>query len=147
MRVILQRVAHASVTVDGKITGAIEHGLLLLVGVTHGDMREQADRLARKIPSLRVFRSTNNSSHFDQSVLDVGGSILVVSQFTLYGDARKGRRPDFTQAAKPDVAAPLIDYFCAQLRGHGLRVETGVFGADMQVELANDGPVTLVLEA
>jgi D-tyrosyl-tRNA(Tyr) deacylase len=147
MRLILQRVARASVTVDGKITGAIEHGLLLLVGVTHSDTREQADWLARKIPSLRVFRSVNDASHFDRSVLDVGGSILIVSQFTLYGDTRKGRRPDFTQAAKPEIAAPLIDYFCDQLRQQGLHVETGVFGADMRVELANDGPVTLVLEA
>jgi D-tyrosyl-tRNA(Tyr) deacylase len=147
MRAILQRVTRASVTVDGKITGAIEHGLLALVGITHTDTHEQADRLARKITSLRIFRSADGPSHFDRSLLEVGGAILVVSQFTLYGDTRKGRRPDFTQAAKPDLAAPLIDYLCDQLRGQGVRVETGIFGADMVVELANDGPVTLVLEA
>jgi len=145
MQVILQRVTRASVAVDGKVVGAIGHGALLLVGVTHADTRDQAEWLARKIATLRAFRSADRSSHFDRSLLDTGGAALVVSQFTLYGDARKGRRPDFTQAAKPDVAAPLIDDFCAALRAQGVRVETGVFGADMQVELVNDGPVTLVL--
>ena len=146
MKIIAQRVTRASVTVEGRVTGAIEHGLLLLVGVTHTDTRANADWLARKIASLRVFRALDGPSHFDQSVIEVGGAILVVSQFTLYGDSRKGRRPDFTQAAKPDLAAPLIDYFCDQLRAQGIRVETGVFGADMLVDLENDGPVTLVLE-
>ncbi|MCL4506085.1 MAG: D-aminoacyl-tRNA deacylase [Chloroflexi bacterium] len=147
MRVILQRVTGASVIVDKRVTGEIEHGLLLLVGVTHTDTRAQADWLARKIATLRVFRAADGPSHFDRSVLDVGGAVLVVSQFTLYGDARKGRRPDFSQAARPELAAPLIEYFCGQLRAQGLRVETGVFGADMRVESANDGPVTLVLES
>lgn len=146
MRIILQRVTHASVIVDGRVSGEIEHGLLLLVGVTHTDTPAQADWLARKIAALRVFRAADGPSHFDRSVLDVGGAALVVSQFTLYGYARKGRRPDFTQAARPETAAPLIEYFCGQLRAQGLRVETGVFGADMRVELANDGPVTLALE-
>jgi D-tyrosyl-tRNA(Tyr) deacylase len=147
VKAVLQRVARASVTVDGKVTGAIEHGLLLLVGVTHTDTRADCEWLARKIASLRVFRALDGSSHFDRSVSEVGGAVLVVSQFTLYGDSRKGRRPDFTKAARPDHAAPLIDDFCGQLRALGIRVETGVFGADMLVELANDGPVTLVLES
>ena len=146
MKIIAQRVTRASVTVEGRVTGAIDHGLLLLVGVTHTDTRANADWLARKIASLRVFRALDGPSHFDRSVIEIGGTILVVSQFTLYGDSRKGRRPDFTQAAKPDLAAPLIDYFCDQLRAQGIRVETGVFGADMLVDLENDGPVTLVLE-
>ncbi len=146
MKIIAQRVTRASVTVEGRVTGAIDHGLLLLVGVTHTDTRANADWLARKIASLRVFRALDGPSHFDRSVIEIGGAILVVSQFTLYGDSRKGRRPDFTQAAKPDLAAPLIDYFCDQLRAQGIRVETGVFGADMLVDLENDGPVTLVLE-
>ena len=146
MKIIAQRVTRASVTVEGRVAGAINHGLLLLVGVTHTDTRANADWLARKIASLRVFRALDGPSHFDRSVIEIGGAILVVSQFTLYGDSRKGRRPDFTQAAKPDLAAPLIDYFCDQLRAQGIRVETGVFGADMLVDLENDGPVTLVLE-
>jgi D-tyrosyl-tRNA(Tyr) deacylase len=146
MRILLQRVARASVTVDGRVTGAIGPGLLLLVGATHTDTPQQAEWLARKVASLRVFRAADGPSHFDRCLADVGGAALVVPQFTLYGDARKGRRPDFTQAAKPGVAAPLIDAFCALLRAQGVRVETGVFGADMQVELVNDGPVTLALE-
>ncbi len=146
MKIIVQRVTRAAVTVDGTITGAIDHGMLLLVGVTHTDTRANADWLARKIASLRLFRALDGPSHFDRSITEVGGAILVVSQFTLYGDSRKGRRPDFTQAARPDIAAPLIDYFCDQLCEQGIRVETGIFGADMLVELANDGPVTLIVE-
>ena len=147
MRVILQRVTRASVIVDDKVVGAIGHGLLLLAGVTRTDSYAQAEWLASKIATLRVFRSADGPSHFDRSVLDVGGAVLVISQFTVYGDARKGRRPDFSQAARPDLAAPLIEYFCNKLRAEGLHVETGIFGADMQVELVNDGPVTLVLES
>jgi D-aminoacyl-tRNA deacylase len=146
MKVILQRVTGASVTVAGKVVGRIEQGALLLVGVTHTDAFAQAEWMARKIASLRVFRAAEGPSHFDRSLLDVGGAVLVVSQFTLYGDARKGRRPDFSRAAKPTLAAPLIDYFCNKLRAEGLRVETGIFGADMRVELANDGPVTIIME-
>lgn len=145
MKVILQRVARAQVLVDGAVVGKIERGLMLLVGVTHTDTREQADWLAKKIATLRVFEAADGSSGFDRSVIDIGGAALVVSQFTLYGEARKGRRPDFIAAAKPDVAAPLIDYFCDQLRAQGVPVQTGVFGAMMQVELVNDGPVTLEL--
>lgn len=158
MKAILQRVTRASVTVEGKVTGEIGQGLLILAGVTHTDTQKEAEWLARKIATLRVFRAADGSSerpserlserpsHFDRSVLDVGGAALVVSQFTLYGDARKGRRPDFTQAARPEVAAPLIDYFCDQLRALGVPVQTGIFGADMLVELANDGPVTVILD-
>ena len=146
MKAIVQRVTHASVTVEGKVVGAIEQGLLILVGVTHSDTQKEAEWLARKIATLRVFRSENGTSHFDRSILDIGGAALVVSQFTLYGDARKGRRPDFTLAARPEVASPLIDYFCAQLRAQGVPVQMGIFGADMLVELANDGPVTIELE-
>ena len=102
--------------------------------------------MARKIASLRVFRPANGRTHFDRSLLDIGGAALVVSQFTLYGDSRKGRRPDFTQAARPEVASPLIDAFCDQLRAQGVPVQTGHFGADMLVELSNDGPVTIELE-
>lgn len=147
MRVVLQRVKRASVTVEGQVVGAIGCGLLLLVGITHDDAREAVEWMAKKIVSLRVFPATDGSSHFDRSLLDVGGATLVVSQFTLYGDARKGRRPDFVHAARPELAAPLIAHFCDALRAQGVVVEQGVFGADMQVELVNDGPVTLVLEA
>jgi len=146
MRILLQRVTRASVTVDGRVTGAIGPGLLLLVGATHADTEKQAEWLARKVASLRVFRAADGPSHFDRSLQETGGAALVVPQFTLYGDAHKGRRPDFIQAARPAAAAPLIDAFCAFLRAQGVRVETGVFGADMQVELVNDGPVTLALE-
>jgi D-tyrosyl-tRNA(Tyr) deacylase len=146
MRIIVQRVTRAHVTVDGHVTGAIGAGLLLLAGVTHTDTREQAEWMASKIATLRIFRAASSTLHFDRSVLDIGGAVLVVSQFTVYGDARKGRRPNFSQAAKPELAAPLIEYFCNKLRAEGLHVESGVFGADMQVELCNDGPVTLVLD-
>lgn len=146
MRIVLQRVKHASVSVDGKIVGAIERGVLLLVGVAHDDTRDAADWMAKKIAALRIFAALDGSSSFDRSLLDVGGAALVVSQFTLFGDARKGRRPDFTRAARPETAAPLIEYFCDALRTHGVPVEQGVFGADMLVELANDGPVTLILD-
>jgi D-tyrosyl-tRNA(Tyr) deacylase len=146
MRILLQRVTRASVTVDRHVTGAIGPGLLLLVGATHADTEKQAEWLARKVASLRVFRAADGPSHFDRSLAEIGGAALVVPQFTLYGDARTGRRPDFTRAARPEAAAPLIDAFCAFLRAQGVRVETGVFGADMQVELVNDGPVTLALE-
>ena len=148
MRVVLQRVTHASVTVrEPAYAASIGRGVVLLVGVTHTDTQAQADWLARKIAGLRIFPAANGASGFDQSLAEVGGAVLCISQFTLYGETRKGRRPDFIQAAKPDVAAPLIDYFAAQLRAEGVPVEMGVFGADMQVALENDGPVTLVLDA
>jgi D-tyrosyl-tRNA(Tyr) deacylase len=144
---VLQRVTCASVSVDGQVVGVIGQGLLLLVGIAQGDTPTQADWMARKIAGLRVFPAPDGSSHFDRSLLEIGGAALVVSQFTVYGDARKGRRPDFTDAARPEQAAPLIDYFCRALAAQGVTVAQGVFGADMQVSLVNDGPVTLILDA
>ncbi len=144
MRALLQRVKKARVTVEGETIGAIELGFLILLGVTHEDGEEQARWLADKVAGLRVFE--DEAAKMNLSLLDVGGSVLVVSQFTLYGDARKGRRPSFTAAARPEQAEPLVTYFAQRLREHGLAVESGVFGAMMQVELVNDGPVTLLLE-
>ena len=141
MRAVLQRVTRASVLVDGEVVGAIDKpGILALVGVTHDDGAAQVETIARKIADLRIL-------HDEQSVADVGAPVLVVSQFTLYGDARKGRRPTWNQAAPGPVAEPLVDAVVAALRERGLTVETGRFGADMQVELVNDGPVTILLEA
>jgi D-aminoacyl-tRNA deacylase len=141
VRAVLQRVTRASVVVDGEVVGAIDkRGILALVGVTHDDGPAQVETIARKIADLRIL-------HDEQSVADVGAPVLVVSQFTLYGDARKGRRPTWNQAAPGPVAEPLVDAVVAALRERGLTVETGRFGADMQVELVNDGPVTILLEA
>ncbi|AFS71043.1 MULTISPECIES: D-aminoacyl-tRNA deacylase [Exiguobacterium] len=144
MRVVLQRVKEASVTVDGSITGQIDQGFLLLVGVTHEDTLEQVNWLADKIAGLRVFE--DEEERMNRSLQDVDGSILSVSQFTLYGDVKKGRRPAFTEAAKPDHANELYEAFNDRLRKQGLTVETGQFGAMMDVALVNDGPVTLILE-
>jgi D-tyrosyl-tRNA(Tyr) deacylase len=144
MKALLQRVSSARVTVDGRITGQIEHGYVILLGVTHSDTQAEADWLANKIAGLRLFEDAEGKMNL--SLFDVEGSVLVVSQFTLYGDARKGRRPSFTDAARPEQAEPLVDYFCDKLRQRGLTVATGVFGAMMQVEIHNDGPVTLMLE-
>ncbi len=145
MRVVLQRVQQGAVRVDGTTTGAIEQGFVILVGVGHTDGEEQARWLARKIAGLRVFE--DDSGKFNRSLLDISGGCLVVSQFTLFADARKGRRPSFTDAAAPEVAAPLIERFAAMLREEGVsRVEMGVFGARMQVEIHNDGPVTIWLD-
>ncbi len=146
MKVILQRVTQASVSVGEEIVGQIDQGVVLLVGITHTDTMAQADWLAQKIAGLRIFPALDGPSGFDRSLQEVHGAALVISQFTLYGEARKGRRPDFVLAARPEVAAPLIEHFVAQLRAQGLTVQTGMFGADMQVSLVNDGPVTLVLE-
>jgi D-tyrosyl-tRNA(Tyr) deacylase len=141
MRAVLQRVTRASVTVDGEVVGAIDRpGVLALVGVTHSDGPEQVATIARKIADLRILRD-------ERSVLDEGAPVLVVSQFTLYGDARKGRRPTWQAAAPGTVAEPLVADVVAALRSRGLDVATGRFGADMTVELVNDGPVTLLLEA
>ena len=140
MRAVLQRVARASVTVDGRVVGRLDaEGLLVLVGVTHDDGPEEVERLARKVAELRLLRD-------ERSVVDAGAGVLVVSQFTLYGDARKGRRPSWSAAAPGPVAEPLVEAVCAALRTRGIRVAAGVFGADMAVELVNDGPVTLVLD-
>jgi D-tyrosyl-tRNA(Tyr) deacylase len=145
MRVLLQRVTQASVTVDGRITGAIDHGLVLLIGVGQADEPRHADRLADKVVNLRIFN--DDDGKFNRSLLDVGGGALVVSQFTLFADSRKGRRPGFTDAAPPDVAKPLCEYFADKLRQLGVgRIGCGVFGAHMDVEIHNDGPVTIWLD-
>jgi D-aminoacyl-tRNA deacylase len=140
-------VSRASVAVDGVVRAEIEAGLVVLLGVAEGDTAADAERLAGQVARLRIFEDENG--RFDRSLLDVGGAALVVSQFTLLADSRrqKGTRPDFSHAARPDVAEPLYERFCAALRELGVRVETGVFGARMQVELVNDGPVTIILDA
>ena len=145
MRAVVQRVTRASVTVDGEVVGACVRGLLVLVGVRHQDTSETANRLAGKVARLRIFE--NDDGRFDRSLLDVAGEVLVVSQFTLLADTGKGNRPSFTDAAAPEVAEPLVDVVVDGLRTLGLTVATGRFGARMAVELVNDGPVTVVLEA
>lgn len=144
MRVVLQRVSRASVTIGGRVAGAIDRGLCLLVGYTHRDTPAEVEWMADKVAGLRVF--PDPAGKMNLSLDEVGGAVLVVSQFTLYGDAAKGRRPSFVEAARPELAIPLYHAFVAALRDRGLRVETGEFGAMMQVELVNDGPVTLVLD-
>jgi len=141
----VQRVTRASVRVDGELKGEIAAGLLVLVGATHGDDSDAAQWLARKVSELRIFGDAEGRMNLD--VREAGGSVLVIPQFTLYGDARRGRRPDFTSAARPEIAAPLIESFCHAIESLGLRVERGVFGAHMVVELVNDGPVTLMIES
>ena len=143
MRVVCQRVREARVRVDGRIVGEIGPGLCVLLGVAAGDGVDEAVQLAAKIAHLRVF--PDERDRFDRSLLDVGGGALVVSQFTLLADTRKGNRPSFTGAAPPGQAEPLYERFCDELRALGLRVATGTFGARMEVELVNDGPVTIVL--
>lgn len=146
MRVLLQRVSAGSVTVDGVVTGAIEQGCVALVGVTHGDTQEEARRLARKSANLRVF--SDDAGKMNLSLLDINGGALVVSQFTLYADARKGRRPSYIDAAPPQLAEPLVAHFAQCLHAAGVaRVEHGVFGALMRVEIHNDGPVTIMLDS
>ena len=146
MRVILQRVRRGSVTVDAQVMGSIETGFVALVGVTHDDTQAEAELLAKKTANLRVFEDSDGKMNL--SALDVGGCVLVISQFTLYADARKGRRPSFTDAARPEIAAPLVEHFAECLRREGItRVEQGVFGAMMLVEIHNDGPVTIILDS
>jgi len=144
MRALIQRVTEARVRVDGEVIGEIESGVLALIGVTHDDTPAQATKLADKIANLRIF--TDADDKMNLSVLDVGGSVLAVSQFTLYGDTRKGRRPAYVNAARPEVAEPLCDAVVEALRALAVPVETGRFRADMSVELINDGPVTLSIE-
>jgi D-tyrosyl-tRNA(Tyr) deacylase len=145
MKAVVQRVSDASVRVDGEVVGAIDQGLLVLLGVTHSDSERDAHAIADKLAGLRIFG--DDAGLMNRSVIDIGGSCLVVSQFTLYGSTRKGRRPSFTAAADPDVAEPLVGEVVRRLQGHGLPVETGVFGAMMDVSLVNAGPVTLVIES
>jgi D-tyrosyl-tRNA(Tyr) deacylase len=144
MRVLLQRVKRAEVRIESRVTGSIGVGFLLLVGFTHADTVEHSVWMADKVSGLRLFSDADGKMNL--GLADVGGAVLVVSQFTLYGDAAKGRRPSFIDAARPEVAAPLYEKFIALLRERGLHVETGEFGAMMDVELVNDGPVTLWLE-
>jgi D-tyrosyl-tRNA(Tyr) deacylase len=144
MKALLQRVSHAQVTVDGHIVGQIQRGFVILVGITHTDTEAEAEWLAQKIAGIRLFE--DNEGKMNLSLNDIGGAILAISQFTLYGDARKGRRPSFIDAARPEQAEPLFDTFVVQLRQHGFTVATGIFGAVMQVDIHNDGPVTLMLE-
>ena len=145
MRVVIQRVSRASVQVESRVAGEIGAGVLVLLGVAEADGEAEADRLADKVARLRIFE--NREGRFDRSLLDTGGAVLVVSQFTLIADTAKGNRPSFTGAAEPEEAERLYERFCAALRDLGVRVETGVFGARMEVELVNDGPVTIVLES
>ena len=144
MRAVVQRVARARVLVEGEPRGRIGPGLCVLLGVARGDEAAAAERLAGRVARLRIFE--NEEGRFDRSLLDVGGAALVVSQFTLLADTAKGNRPSFTEAAPPKEAEPLYERFCEALRALGAEVETGVFGARMQVELQNDGPVTIVLD-
>ena len=145
MRAVLQRVRRARVLVEGDAVGAIDGGLLVLLGVAPADSIDQARWMADKVVGLRVFADEDGKMNRD--VREAGGGVLVVSQFTLLGDCKKGRRPSFLGAAGPEVAVPLYEAFVAAVRSHGVRVETGRFGADMQVELVNDGPVTLILDS
>lgn len=145
MRAVIQRVSQASVTVEGTTVGTIKRGLLILLGVGHGDSETDADYLAEKSAHLRIFEDADGK--MNRSLLDTGGGALVVSQFTLYGDARKGRRPGFSNAAPSDVANRLYAYFCDHLSGYGISVARGVFQAHMAVALVNDGPVTLLLDS
>lgn len=144
MRVLLQRVSHASVSIEGNVISSIGKGLLILLGVGHGDGEPQAGFLAEKVANLRIFQDEQGKTNL--SILDIKGEAIVVSQFTLYADARKGRRPSFTDAAAPEIAAPLVERFIEFLRGHGIPTQTGKFGEHMSVEIQNDGPVTIWLE-
>ncbi len=144
MKIVLQRVTSANVKVNGEVVGSIGTGFLLLFGVGNDDTEKECRRLADKIAGLRIFSDENDKINLDLDTVD--GSLLVVPQFTLYADCRKGNRPNFIQAAKPEKANELYEYFVDYLRSKGKRVETGVFGADMKVELLNDGPFTLILE-
>ena len=146
MKIVLQRCSRAEVRIDGETVGHIGTGFVLLVGITHSDTREDAEFLARKVAGMRVFEDTEGKMNL--SLAEVGGQILSISQFTLYGNARKGNRPSFIEAARPEVAEPLYEYFNQVLREqYGLHVETGRFGANMQVDFVNDGPVTIIVDS
>ena len=144
MRAVLQRVTQGSVTVDGEVVARIGGGLCILLGVGEGDGPVEAEELALKVAQMRIFRDA--AGHFNRSILDVGGEAVVVSQFTLYADCRRGRRPSFSDAARPEVAEPLVEHFAEVLRRSGVPAQTGVFGAMMLVEIHNDGPVTIILD-
>ena len=145
MRLVIQRVSKAQVEIDGEAVGKIDKGFMVLCGITHDDDETKADFLARKLCNLRVFEDENEKMNL--SLKDVGGKLLIISQFTLYGDAiSSGNRPSFTEAARPEKAEPLYEYFIKQCEGYGIDVQTGRFGADMKVSLTNDGPVTILIE-
>lgn len=145
MKIVIQRVKESSVTIDGKINGQIEKGYMTLVGFCESDTQAIVDKMVDKMIGLRIFE--DEQGKLNLSLKDVLGSVLSISQFTLYADCRKGRRPGFTDAAKPDIAIPLYDYYNEKIREHGVHVETGIFGADMKVSLINDGPVTIILDS
>jgi D-aminoacyl-tRNA deacylase len=145
MRAVVQRVSRAEVRVDGEVVGSVGAGLMVLVGVTHSDGADDARAIGRKIATLRIFR--DDEDLMNRSVADIDGSVLVVSQFTLYGDVRKGRRPSFVGAARPEIAEPLVELVVETIHQEGVAVETGRFGASMEVSLVNDGPVTIILES
>ena len=145
MRAVVQRVASSRVTVDERVTGEVKKGLLVFLGVTHDDTSKDVDYMVDKVTNLRIFEDEKDKMNL--SLKDIGGEVMAVSQFTLYGDARKGRRPSFSDAARPDVANPLYEEFVEKLRAQGITVGTGEFGAHMMVELTNDGPVTILLES
>ena len=144
MKLVIQRVKNAQVEVDSKIVGKIEKGFLVLLGVTHGDTKEQADYLVKKLCNLRVFKDQNDKMNL--ALKDIGGELLIVSQFTLYADCTSGNRPSFTNAAKPEYANEFYNYFCDKCAANNIKVEKGIFGADMKVSLLNDGPVTIIME-
>jgi len=145
VKAVVQRVSRAEVRVDGQVVGSIDRGLMILLGITHDDTPETAEKLAAKVAGLRIFE--DEAGKMNLSVADVEGALLCISQFTLYGDVRRGRRPSFDAAASPETARPLYDAFCSAIENAGLRCERGVFGAHMDVELVNDGPVTLVIDS
>lgn len=145
MRVVIQRSKQASVTVDGNVTGAIDSGYVLLVGLTHSDTLEDVQYVAKKVAEIRLWE--DGQGKMNHSIVEHGGAILSVSQFTLYADTKKGRRPSFIEAARPESALPLWEAFNEELKSHGLQVETGIFGAMMDVSLINDGPVTVIVES
>ncbi len=144
MKLVVQRVKNASVKVEGKTVGEINEGLLVLLGVTHTDNKEIADYLAKKLVNLRIFKDENHKMNL--SVKDINGELLIISQFTLYADTSQGNRPSFTNAGKPDFANELYEYFKEKCSEYNIKIESGIFGADMKVELLNDGPVTIILE-
>ncbi len=147
MRAVIQRVNQAAVDVSGEVTGSIDRGLCLLIGITHDDTEDDLQYIMDKTLNMRIFPDDHGDSGFDKSVQDIGGSLLLISQFTLYATTRKGRRPGFTDAARPEMASPMFDQVVDAFRLSGLHVQTGVFGAAMTVRIENDGPVTIMLDS
>ena len=144
MKIVIQRVKNAQVEVEGNVVGRIEQGFLVLLGVTHTDTRKEADYLVKKLCKLRVFTDENDKMNL--GLKDIGGELLIVSQFTLYADCSQGNRPSFIKAAKPEQANELYEYFCSECEKNDIKVEKGIFGADMKISLLNDGPVTIIIE-